>query len=975
MKKILLIAIVLLYTNSVYSQVKIDGLVIDGLNNETLIGANIIVKSSRIGTSTDINGEYSIDHSGSFPVTFIVSYIGYKDLEVDITSKNPKPIGLFPDSKSLQEVKVVDSRITQKQKEAPLTVESLDMIAIKETPSANFYDGLGSLKGVDITSASLGFKVINTRGFNSTSPVRSLQLIDGVDNQSPGLNFSLGNFLGSSELDVMRVEIVQGASSAYFGPNAFNGVINMTTISPFIKQGLLVQYKFGTRNLFENSFRLARKFQNKNGDDYLAYKINVSYMMANDWEANNMNAVEGTTSALNPGGYDAVNRYGDEDTDGNLNDVSSNFNLNYLTSPGLKRFNRTGYLEKDIVDYNTKNFKAQSSIHYRLNSKKSANPLMYFLDETEFVYSTNYSTGTTVYQGDNRFSLKNIEFWQNKFEIVKKDKFFIRAYRTKEDAGDSYDAVYTALRLQEYNLVNNGDWYSSYKANWNDNFNVTTSQGFPNSTYSWDDLGWEYEQNATIDPVTGNLTYSYLIDGENYNQTEFMSISDSVLNANTDIIIAAHDATRNQTDLETGRLVPGTDEFDAMLKEITSKTSLEGGAGFYDKSALNHIHSEYQFNPEFGKIKVGANIRQYRPDSRGSLFIDSVNMILNNEFGVYTGFESDLLGETLKVSGTLRADKNENFDLNFSPALSLVYKPSTNDVIRLSLSSAIRNPTLSDQYLYYNVGRAILIGNLDGHGVDYGENLVTIESLTNYYLPAALSIDSLKFFSVDPIRPEKAKSAEIGYRTTLIDKIYVDMNYYYSYYEDFIGYKVGAKFNTTDNTNDSTGAYEIAIPSIQAYRMAANAENAVTSQGASIGINYYFLPSYSLNGNYSWNKLNLKGTDDPIIPAYNTPEHKFNLSISARDLHFSDTRKILRNFSFNVNYKWVDEFIFEGSPQFTGTVPSYDIVDLQISKKITKFNATLKFGATNLLDNNHFEVYGGPYIGRMIYTSLLFDIE
>ena len=182
------------------------------------------------------------------------------------------------------------------------------MISIKETPSANFYDALGTLKGVDITAASLGFKVINTRGFNSTSPVRSLQIIDGVDNQSPGLNFSLGNFLGSSELDIMKVEIIQGASSAYYGPNAFNGVISMTTRNPFMQQGLSIQYKFGERQLFENSIRYAEKFQNKAGEDIFAFKINLSYMKAQDWEADNMAAVDGEISSNNPGGYDAINR-------------------------------------------------------------------------------------------------------------------------------------------------------------------------------------------------------------------------------------------------------------------------------------------------------------------------------------------------------------------------------------------------------------------------------------------------------------------------------------------------------------------------------------------------------------------------------------------------------------------------------------------------------------------------------------------
>jgi len=952
MNKLLLLAFTFLIQTA-YAQIQLSGTIIDGQTKETLIGANVIVKGTDNGTSTDFNGNYILLISGKLPVTLEVSYLGYKLIESEVKSKNPKPIYLFPDSKNLQEVRVVDTRITQKQKEAALTVEALDMISIKETPSANFYDALGALKGVDITAASLAFKVINTRGFNSTSPVRSLQIIDGVDNQSPGLNFSLGNFLGSSEIDIMKVEIIQGASSAYYGPNAFNGVISMTTRNPFMQQGLSIQYKFGERQLFENSIRYAEKFQNKAGEDIFAFKINLSYMKAQDWEADNMAAVDGTTSSNNPGGYDAVNRYGDEDTDGNLNDVSGDINSNYFTHPGLGKFHRTGYMEKDIVDYNTKNLKAQTSLHYMITTK------------TELIYGTNYSTGTTVYQGDNRFSLKNIQFWQNKLEIKQKDKFFIRAYRTSEDAGDSYDAVFTALKIQEHNQNSNQDWYGYYKKNWG---------------FQMEDVNFEYlTQLDSINLNTGGFYYSYLVNGGAYTQNEFTAIIDSVLNANTDIIIAAHEATRALTDSDahtfgTNRLIPGTVAFNEKLAEITSKIPIDGGTGFYDKSALNHIHTEYQFNADFAIIKVGANFRQYNPDTKGSLFMDTTEMIINKEAGVYSGIEADLLGDVLKLSATIRADKNENFDLNFSPAASLVYKPTEKDVIRLSISSAIRNPTLADQYLYYNVGRAILIGNLSGHGKDYGENLVTIQSLINYYLPAALSKDSLKFFSIKPIQPEKAKSAEIGYRTTLFNKMYIDANYYYSRYTDFIGYKIGAKFNTAIN-DTTTGAYEIALPSIQAYRMAANAENTVTTQGASIGINYYLHPNYSLNGNYSWNKLNKEGAEDPIIPAYNTPEHKYNLGLSGRDIHFSNSKSFLRNFSFSVNYKWVEGFTYEGSPQFTGNVPNYDLVDIQLSKKLPELNATLKVGSSNILNNKHYEVYGGPYIGRMTYCSLLFELN
>tara|TARA_B100000902_G_scaffold70377_1_gene76133 strand:+ start:13659 stop:16517 length:2859 start_codon:yes stop_codon:yes gene_type:complete len=951
MNKIITIFLIF-YCQQIIGQNILTGKVQDKLSNELLIGANIIIKGTNEGTATNVNGEFTLNLSSyKAPIILTVSFIGYvkEDFIIDI-NKNNLILKLSPDSRAINEVRIIDSRLTEKQKESPLTVEAMDIIAIKETPSANFYDGLGALKGVDITAASLGFKIINTRGFNSTSPVRSLQIIDGVDNQAPGLNFSLGNFLGSSELDVMKVEIIQGASSAYYGPNAFNGVISMTTRNPFIKPGLSVSYKLGSRNLFESSFRLSEVFNNKNGKEKFAYKINFSYMEAYDWEANNLSAVDGTnTDKNNPGGYDAVNRYGDEDTDGNINDMGSNLNLKYIQFPGVGKFHRTGYMEKDIVDYNTRNLKLGTALHYKLK------------ENTELIYAFNYGTGTTVYQGENRFSLKDIQFFQNRLEINQKDKYFLRLYRSKEDAGDSYDAVFTALKLQELS-GDNQDWYTVYKNNFRNYF-------------SWADVNWGTPNVIGFGGNPPQAIWGFM--GDTITFEEWYILSDSVLLENTNDIIAGHNDARNIAD--EFLLIPGTNEFNQALKEITSKTSFyEGGTGFYDKSALNHIHGEYQFNTSSEKIKIGANMRIYQPNSQGSIFIDTNETpIINREFGVYSGIEKDLYGDYLKLNGTFRLDKNENYNFLFSPALSVVYKPNDNDIARISFSSAIRNPTLSDQYLFYNAGRAILIGNLSGHGSDDGphfdnsqENMVTVQSLINYYLPAIPHIDSLKFFAIDPIRPEKTKSIEFGYRTTLFDRLYLDANYYYSSYTDFIGYKIGMKFKYYEQD----GNYSPLLPSIRAYRIAANATNTVTTQGASLGMNYFINPNYTINANFSWNKINEEGTEDPIIPAYNTPEYKYNIGLVGRDIHFNKNTKLLREFGFSINYKWVQGFEYEGSPQFTGFVPTYDLIDLQISKKFTNLNSTLKLGASNLLDNKHYEVYGGPYIGRMIYLSILFEL-
>ena len=255
-RAVLILAILTYILPDLAAQERLHGSITDEESGEPLIGASILIQGTTRGTVTDFDGSFEI-RVDALPVTLEISYLGYETLVQEINDASGRlDYELAPTSGiTLAVTEVTGQRISDKQKAAPLTVESLDVLAIKETPSDNFYDGLGSLKGVDLTAASLGFKVVNTRGFNSTSPVRSLQIIDGVDNQSPGLNFSLGNFLGASELDVVKVDLIVGASSAFYGPNAFNGVISMETKNPFYQKGLSASVKAGERSLLETAIR------------------------------------------------------------------------------------------------------------------------------------------------------------------------------------------------------------------------------------------------------------------------------------------------------------------------------------------------------------------------------------------------------------------------------------------------------------------------------------------------------------------------------------------------------------------------------------------------------------------------------------------------------------------------------------------------------------------------------------------------
>lgn len=964
-----------------FTQGVIKGVIVDGTSGDPIIFGNVIIKGTTTGVVTDYDGNFEIEVK-SFPVTLEFSFISFvPQVKTFSVPASNITIRLKEDNVMLSEAEIVGQRISDKQKQASLTVESMDVIAIKEAPSGSFYESLGTLKGVDVTSASLGFKIINTRGFNSTSPVRSLQLIDGVDNQSPGLNFSLGNFLGASDLDVMRVDIIAGASSAFYGPGAFNGVINMTTKDPFTFPGFSMYMKKGERGLWEYAFRLAQVLKNEKGEEKFGFKLNWFSMQANEWEAENYSPISGSLhDETNPFGYDAVNVYGDEATATNndFTDLPQDY-------AGLGQFYRRGYKESDLVNYDTDNRKFNTGLYYNVNAK------------TQLSYNFNYSTGSTVYQGDNRYALKNVEFMQHKLQLGAKDDWFIRLYTTQEDAGDTYDIVTTGIRMLEES-ANTAEWNARMAQYWRLNY----AEGIKDLP-RYDEL-FNIALEADI-PNDEKLDY-------------FRTLLDDWYGEEFDYFSGLYDQALDEINAQSTAVIepffePGTARFDSLRAAVTSKTFTEGGSLFYDKSSLYNVQAEKKIKKDYLDFVGGVSGRLYRPDTQGTIFQDTLTyvyaldslgnyildsngqrvttdssrvVIRNWEVGAYLGLEAKLFENKLKVNTTARVDKNQNFDYLPSFAASLVYLPSESHTLRASVSSAIRNPTLADQYLYYNVGRAILLGNIDGRFEAGSDSLITVDSFNEYRSSESLigGLEKLEYFNVDKIRPEKVRTIETGYRGTLGKSVYVDLGAYYSEYTDFIGYVIGL----TSEFNEETGH---TVGEIGVFRVAANAQEKVRTTGGSIGMNYYF-KRLMFNANYSYNTL-LSGEDDPIIPAFNTPKHKYNLGLSGRDLVLFNK---IKKFGFGINYKWVDGFVFEGSPQFTGPIDRYDMVDAQINVFIPQINCTFKVGGSNVfgvipffdkdfttfsdkfekaIHNDNLQVYGGPLIGRLLYASVLFELK
>ena len=312
-----LLILSLLFCSFTFAQNTITGSVTDS-NNQSISGANVQVIGDKAGTVTDAEGKFTLNSLKSLPFTIEITSLGHETKSVTITSNNQKvSVKLSGEETKLSEVVVSASRTPERILESPVTIERMGIKEIKRTASPTFYEGLENLKEVQMNTSSLTFKSINTRGFATVSNTRFMQLVDGMDNSSPLLNFVLGNMIGVSDIDVQSVELLPGASSALYGANAFNGIMFMNSKSPFDSQGISAYLKYGstsqkaagTNEFHDFGIRMAHEFNN-----YFAAKVNMTFMNGTDWYATNYDDKnrQGQGITRSDKNYDGINVYGDE---------------------------------------------------------------------------------------------------------------------------------------------------------------------------------------------------------------------------------------------------------------------------------------------------------------------------------------------------------------------------------------------------------------------------------------------------------------------------------------------------------------------------------------------------------------------------------------------------------------------------------------------------------------------------------------
>ena len=915
MKHFILVLFLFSFTTA-FCQTKITGTVTDETGNP-VAGANIVVKGKVTATVTDSKGYFELNTTQETPLNIIVSIVGFQKQELEINSTTSDvSIILIESSEVMDEVVVSASRVEESILQSPVSIEKMDLRDIQQTPSVSFYDALENLKGVEMVTSGLTFKQINTRGFNHTGNSRFLQLVDGVDNQTPGLGFSVGNMFGSSDLDMESAELIPGAASALYGPVAFNGVLMLRTKDPFQYQGLSAQVKTGINHVGEDhtdphlltdyAIRYAKAFNNR-----FAFKVNASYFSGLDFFATNYSDVDpGTPVELrgdNNPARNALNIYGDDEA---------------RSIAGVGRVSRTGYEERHVTDYDVYSLKLNGAVHYRAT------------ENMVLSYQYNFGQGTANYTGSNRFSINNFTLQQHKLEL-KGSNYFIRAYSTAEDSHDSYNAKGLGQLIGKT---------------------------------------WVRDLNGNIVPE---------------NQADdmwFTRYGEAFLGNIAGVAPGSHDAARSFAD--EGRFLPGSAEFNAQKERLIATQGLSG-AGILSQSKLYHVEGQYDFSSRLKVIDVlvGGNFRRYDMFTNGTLFDDKGGSIVIDEGGAFLQVGKRLFNEKLKLAGSVRYDKNQNFEGRFTPRASAVYTAGNNHHFRTSYQTGFRNPTPGDQYIKLNAGPITILGGVpdNSKGMTVYQNSFTTASLGPFFGAFQQAMqqgaspqeavmqakDLLVKSKVEYIKPERVNAFEIGYKGLFNNNLVVDVNYYFSSYTDFLLNQVVMEPQNpvlaADGSINPQAAMDLLNGDSHLYQLYTNAADEVTAQGATLGLTYALPRNYSIGANATLATFDIRDANPNNVPGFNTPEYKTAITFG--------NSKIAENIGFNIAWRWQHAYDWYGTfnQMRPGRIEAFSIVDAQVNYKLLPIRSMIKIGANNLFNNKVYQAYGSPSIGAIYYVSLTFD--
>jgi iron complex outermembrane receptor protein len=944
-----LTSVVLLICSTSFAQVvaliEISGQVVNQEKNEPLGDVSVQIKGSVTGTITDNTGTFILRTKQKLPFTLVFSSVGFKPQELEVKSLGSKlQVAMVTQTVLGNEVVVTASRMQENILKSPVAIEKLDIRAIKEVAAPSFYDALENIKGVQMLTSSLTFKVPNTRGFNVPNNFRFLQLVDGVDMQAATLGVPLGNAIGATELDIEAVEITPGAASALYGMNAINGIANLQTKSPFKYQGLSVYQKVGINHvdgidrdpsaLTETAIRFAKAFKNK-----FAFKINFSILNGTDWVANGLTDQNHQNLATSNPNFpelsgednpakDQWSRYGDD------RQARQTITATYKGKTETFNVARTGYLEKDLINPKVRNLKFDGGLYYKLSEKLEAS------------YSYRYGIMDGVFQRGNRIQLKDVTVQNHKIELHGTDLTF-RAYVLKENTGKSYNLNPLAYSL-DLSHAANSVWGTKFK----------------------NELQRQLDNSIDLETA----------------MREARNVADAG---------RAEPGTQQFTDLKN--TIVNSNNWDVQSASLPNGAP-NGGAALWQYS--NTYHLDFQYN--FSKIKwfdlmIGGDYRLYEVIPDGNTFVDFSRPLaertqpdkdgsfgkkqLYRKYGGFAQLTKLFFEDKLKLSLSGRIDRNPEFSTKFNPRVALVYTLAEKHNFRASFQNGYRFPALFEALSFLNNASVRRVGGLArvNEGIGFLENSYTLASLDKF--TAAVNTDVragmttndaalknrgvLDVANLPVMKPETINSFEIGYKSVLLNnKLILDFDAYHNSYTGFLG-QVEVSVPTSGLVGSDAAVIDMTVRSKQnRYRVFTNAKNKYSSYGSSLGATWIFYKKFTISGNANFNKLSKNPNPDIFLTSFNTPEWCVNMTFG--------NREIIKNVGFNIVWRWQDRLFWE-STLANGEVPAYQTIDAQVNLRVPKLKSTIKVGGTNLLNKRYYQFAAGPTIGGLYYAAITVD--
>ena len=915
-----------------------------GENHEGIASASITVKGLSLGTTTDSSGKFSLVINQKLPFKIVISSVGFApaELEVKNTSSN-LAVQLQTQNFIANEVVVTASRQSERLMQSPVAIEKLSLRALKESPAPSFYDALENVKGVQMLTSSLTFKVPNTRGFNVPNNFRFLQLVDGVDMQAATLGVPLGNAIGATELDIEAIEITPGAASALYGMNAINGLANLQTKSPFKYQGLSVYQKIGVNHvdgidrepsfLTETAVRYAKAFNNK-----LAFKINFSTLNGTDWVANGLtdqnpqnlasaNPRFPELSGVNNPAIDQWSRYGDD------RQARQAVAIQYKGKTETFNIARTGYLEKDLTYPTVRNTKFDAGLFYKLNEKM------------ELSYSYRYGIMDGIFQRGNRIQLKNVTVQNHKLQLQGND-LLVRVYVLRENTGNSYNLNPVAYNL-DLNIATNAVWGTIFK----NELQKQVDNGIDLAAAM--KLARSVADNGRAEPGT----------------PQFDALKNIIVNSNN---------------------------WD--IASVVTGGAPNGGGALWQFSNTYHADFQYNFSKiKWAKVLAGADYRLFEVIPDGNTFVDFSRPLAERtvadkngsfgknqyyrKYGAFAQITKLFFNDKLKLNLSARVDNNPEFTPRFNPRIAIVYTAAKNHNFRASFQNGYRFPALFEALSFLNNASVRRVGGLArvNEGIGFLEDSYTLASFDIFTAAVNADVangisrnnaalknrDLLQVANLPVEQPESINSFEIGYKSVLFNnKLIIDVDAYHNSYKGFLG-QVEVAVPTSGKVGSDEAVLDMLTRSKQnRYRVYTNAKNIYNSFGSSLGVTLNFYKKFSISGNANYNVLSKNPNPDVFLTGFNTPEWVTNIAFG--------NREIAKNIGFNVVWRWQDEVFWE-STLANGLVPAYSTFDAQVNLRVPKLKTTIKLGGSNILNKRYIQFAAGPTIGALYYTSITVD--